>query len=95
MPKPGYTRIIVKSEVRGMLQKLAEAQGYRSINQLLTEWIRVHRGVHPTMIHEENRQSETSLKTGLFPKKQFKFLAGPLGFEPRTSGSAGRRHIPG
>jgi len=87
MPRPGYTRIIVSSEVRDLLQKLAEAQGYRSINQLLTEWIRVHR----TMIHEENRQSETSLKTGLFPKKQFKFLAGPLGFEPRISGSGGLR----
>ena len=95
MPRPGYTRIIVSSEVRDMLQKIAAAQGYRSINMLLTEWIRVHPGVHPTMIHEEIGHSETSLKIGLFPKKELKFLAGPLGFEPRTSGSAGRRHIPG
>ena len=78
MPKPGYTRIIVRSEVRDMLQKLAETQGYRSINMLLEVWLRVH----PTSINGAHGPQETSLKTSLFSKKQFKTMVRPPGFEP-------------
>jgi len=33
MPKLGYTTIVVKESVRGMLEEIAKTQGYRSINQ--------------------------------------------------------------
>ena len=56
------------SQVRDMLQKIAEAQGYPSINRLLEAWIRVH----PTMIRREIRHSETGFKTGLFFKSNSK-----------------------
>ena len=64
MPKPGYTKIIVKSEIRDMLEKLAAAQGYRSINQLLEAWIRVH----PTAFNGEIRRSETGPNLSPDPK---------------------------
>ena len=35
MSKPRYAQIIVRSEVRARLEKLAGAQGYQSINQFL------------------------------------------------------------
>jgi len=56
------------SQVRDMLQKIAEAQGHPSINRLLEAWIRVH----PTMIRREIRHSETGFKTGLFFKSNSK-----------------------
>ena len=77
MPKPGYTRIIVKSEIRDILEKLAEAQEYQSINRLLEAWIRVH----PTGIREIRHQ-KINPETSLFQKRQFKDLVGSPGFEP-------------
>ena len=90
MPKPGYTRIIVRAEVRSMLEKLAAAQGYGSINRLLESWIRVHPGVHPTTpseaLNPAFRQSETDLKTGFFQERKCRnvvsAVVGSPGFEP-------------
>ena len=66
MPKPGYTTIVVKESVRNRLQGLAEAQGYRSINQLLEDIITygVNPGVHPKKARKTN------------------LLVGSPGFEP-------------
>ena len=66
MPKPGSTTIVVKESVRNRLQGLAEAQGYRSINQLLEDIITygVNLEVHP------KRPKKTNL------------LVGSPGFEP-------------
>ena len=98
MPKPGYTRIIVKSEVRSMLEKLAAAQGYGSINRLLESWIRVHPGVHPTTpsgaINEEIRRSETGPETGFFQERKCRnvvsAMVGRAGLEPATFCTSGR-----
>ena len=64
-----------KSEVRDMLHKIAETQGYRSINQLLEVWVRVY----PTGINGEIRRRETSLKSISFPKRQFKSFGAAAG----------------
>ena len=57
MPKPGYDRIIVKREVKELLEKVSAELGFRTPNQLLeailreqflTPRLRVHPGVHPT-----------------------------------------------
>ena len=74
MPKPGYTRIIVRTDIRDHLKKIAEAQGYRSINQLLEAWIRVHPGVHPTLRNGGYPRPETNAVLNAFPKKTFKNL---------------------
>lgn len=42
MPKPGYTRIIVKEEIKQALQQLARTYGFKIVNQLLENWVRVH-----------------------------------------------------
>ena len=81
MSEPGYTRIIVRSEVRGMLQKLAEAQGYRSINRLLEAWLKMY----PTTINREVRRSETGLKTSRISEKQFNFWRARGDLNPRPS----------
>ena len=60
--------IVVKESIRNQLQELAEAQGYRSINQLLEAQIWVNFGVNPTSINEE-----TSLKSASFQKSNLKF----------------------
>jgi len=72
MPKPGYTTIIVKESVRSHLQELAEAQGYRSINQLLEAWLRVY----PTNTNEKIRYQETNPETSPFLKNNPNFWWG-------------------
>ena len=90
LPKPGYTTIVVKESVRSHLQKLAKAQGYRSINQLLEAWVGVYPGVNPTGINGEIRRQETNPETSPFPKKQFNLVVDRAGFEPATSAVRGR-----
>ena len=86
MPKPGYTTIVVKKSVRSQLQELAEAQGYRSINQLFEAWL----GVYPTGINEKIRHPKISLKW-LFSKKAIQNLVRPPGFEPGIASLEGLR----
>ena len=90
LPKPGYTTIVVKESVRSHLQKLAKAQGYRSINQLLEAWLRVNPGVNPTGVNGEIRRQETNPEISPFSKKQFRILVDRAGFEPATSAVRGR-----
>ena len=72
MPKPGYATIVVKESVRSRLQELAEAQGYRSINQLLEAWL----GVYPTSIIGEIKHPKNRPEKGSFPRRKFKSFGG-------------------
>jgi len=56
MPKLGYTTIVVKESVRGMLEEIAKTQGYRSINQLFEAWIR---GIPRGKPHRHKRRDQT------------------------------------
>ena len=50
MPKPGYTQITVKREIRGQLEQLVKAEGFHTVNQPLEAIIRVDpklTGVNP------------------------------------------------
>ena len=75
MPKPGYTTIVVKAEVRSQLQKLARLRGYRTINQLLENLITY--GVYPRVNPNKTQKSNV--------------LVDRAGFEPATSAVRGRR----
>ena len=81
MPKPGYTSIIVKESVRSHLQKLAEAQDYRTINQLLEAWLVVYPGVNPTNTNGKIRHPKISLKQAPFQESSSKSLVGSGRFE--------------
>ena len=72
MPKPGYTRIIVRIDIRDQLKKLAEAQGYRTINQLLKAWLKIYLEMHPTTIKGIIGHAETNPKIGLLQKTALK-----------------------
>jgi len=50
MPKPGYTTIIVKEDLRSHLEAIARAEGFRTVSQFLEGLLRVHPttgGVYP------------------------------------------------
>ena len=85
MPKPGYTTIVVKESVRRRLQELAEAQGYRSINQLLEAWIGVYPRVNPTNMNREMKRQEMNLKSASFQKGNLKFWSLGRDLNPRPS----------
>ena len=84
MPKPGYATIVVKESVRSHLQKLAKAQGYRSINQLLEAWLVVYPRVNPTSTNREIRHPEIGLKQAPFQKgnSEFWWTGGDLNPRP-------------
>jgi len=50
MPKPGYTTLIVKEDLRVRLEAIARAEGFRTVNQFLESLLRVNPttgGVYP------------------------------------------------
>ena len=103
MPKPGYTNIIVKEEIRRYLERLAKAEGFRTVNLLLEAIIRVDprlTGVYPGVNPADcNRNyapaqiSQTSLpadrKTVRISRKTPFLSAGSFGKESAVVGSPG------
>ena len=69
-----------------MLEKLAEAQGYGTISQLLEAWIRVHPAAINEAFNGEIRHRETGPETDFFQERKCGNVGFPLvrppGFEP-------------
>jgi len=73
-----------------MLQKIAEAQGYPSINRLLEAWIRVHPTTINGAFNGEIRSRETGFKTGFFQERKCRnvvfALVWGVGFQHKFTG---------
>jgi len=103
MPKPGYTNIIVKEEIRSYLERLAKAEGFRTVNQLLEAMIRVDpklTGVYPRVdpAHYDGNYVPaqiphtplpTDYKTVSISRKMPFLIAGSFGKESGLVGSPG------
>ena len=96
MPKPGYTNLIVKEEIRSYLERLAKAEGFCTVSQLLEAIIRVdpkltgvYPGVNPTALNGGSQVFRKDFKNSCFSKTG-KEMADPEGFEPPTPGLGGR-----
>ena len=103
MPKPGYTGLTLKQEIAQLLRQKAQQAGI-GINQLLIQLLQdgprtvpTHKNPpHPSLKHplnhQYNRNHPQQAKREATETAGVR-VAGPLGFEPRTSGSAGQRPI--
>ena len=92
MPKPGMTRITLKSEVAELLrQKAREAD--MKLNEFLLKILsgpsQNRPNIGATALNPAFRQSETDLKTGFFQERKCRNVVSALepraGFEPATS----------
>jgi len=111
MPKPGYTTLIVKEDLRSRLEAIARAEGFRTVSQFLEGLLRVHPdtgGVYPRVnptapissISPGREASETEPIPSPDFKKGGEGTVGspwrpPPGFEPGLCPSVVTRRFPG
>jgi hypothetical protein len=87
--KKGYTHVIVPKDLHAHLKMLSEAQGL-SMASLIQNLLSINTRINTTLHNGGSGFPQTDLKTTSFLEK----VAGPRGFEPRNSGSAGQRLNP-